>query len=269
MSTNKPETSGNVALATSKDGTQIAFEKVGKGPALVIVGGALSQRDGGKPLAGKLSERFTVYVYDRRGRGQSGDTKPYAVEREIEDLDAIIEQAGNQAYLYGVSSGGALVLQAAAKLGPERVPKLGVYEPPYGQDAASFNEQKEQVNQLVQTGKPGDAATFFLTSIGMPPPALEDMKRSPAWAGMSKIDFTLKYDYEVLGDGRVPDSAKRITAPTLVLDGEKSLDFIHPTAARLAQVIPNAQRKTLKGQTHQAAPDTVAPVLTEFFGEGS
>jgi pimeloyl-ACP methyl ester carboxylesterase len=262
----KSETGGNVAFAASKDGTKIAFEKVGHGPALVVVGGALSQRNGGKPLAGKLAEHFTVYVYDRRGRGDSGDTKPYAVDREIEDLAALIEQAGNKAYLYGVSSGGALALQSAVKLGPATVTKLAVYEPPYGQDERTFNEQKERVHQLVETGKPGDAAEFFLSAIGMPPPALEDMKRSPDWQGMKKIDFTLDYDYAVLGNGAVPDTVKVIRVPTLVMSGEKSMDFLQPTADRIAELIPNAQRRIVPGQTHQAAPDAVAPLLVDFFG---
>jgi pimeloyl-ACP methyl ester carboxylesterase len=266
---NKSATAGNVAFASSKDGTRIAFEKVGKGPALIIVGGALSHRNGGKPLAGKLMERFTVYAYDRRGRGESGDTKPYAVDREIEDLGALIDQAGNKAYLYGVSSGAALSLQAAAKLGPGKVQKLALYEAPYGQDERDFNEQKNRINQLVQTGKPGDAAAFFLSAIGTPPPVLEDMKRSPEWEGISKTDFTLTYDYAVLGNGNVPDAAKLITIPTLVLDGEKTLDFIHGSADRIAELVPNAQRKTLKGQSHQAAPEAVAPLLIEFFSEGS
>lgn len=263
----KSDMATKVAFAESKDGTKIAFERVGRGPALIVVGGALSQRNGGKPLAGKLADNFTIYTYDRRGRGESGDTKPYAVEREIEDLGALIEQAGNRAFLYGVSSGGALALQAAAKLGPARVTKLAVYEPPYGQDERAFHEQKERVAELVRTGKPGDAAEFFLAAIGMPPPALEQLKQSPEWPSMQKMDFTLVYDYAVLGNGSVPDGVKAISVPTLVLDGEKSMDFIHPTADRIAQLIPNAQRKTMQGQTHQAAPDAVAPVLSEFFTE--
>ena len=265
----KPEANGNTAFAESQDGTKLAFEKVGKGPALVIVGGALSQRDGGKPIASKLSEHFTVYVYDRRGRGQSSNTQPYAVEREIEDLNAVIDQAGGNAYVYAVSSGAALALQAAAKLGPAKVTKLAVYEPPYGQDPKEFDEQKARLNQLVRTGKPGDAAEYFFKAIGTPPPALEDMKSSPAWAGFKKIDFTLAYDYEVLGNGNIPGSVKQLTIPTLVLDGEKTLPFIHPTADRLAQLIPNAERKTIPGQSHQAAPEVVAPLLTEFFNEGA
>jgi pimeloyl-ACP methyl ester carboxylesterase len=229
----------------------------------------LAQRDGGKPLAGKLADHFMVYLYDRRGRGESGDTKPYAVDREIEDLGALIERAGNEAYLYGVSSGAALALQAAAKLGPDKVTKLAIYDAPYGQDERDFNEQKARTNQLVQTGKPGDAATFFLTAIGTPPPVLEDMKRSPAWKSIKKIDFTLAYDYAVLGSGNVPELAKLVTIPTLVMVGEKSLAFMHPTADRIAELIPNAERKTVKGQAHQAAPDIVAPLLLEFFGAGS
>jgi pimeloyl-ACP methyl ester carboxylesterase len=269
MSANiKSETAGNAAFAVSQDGTRIAFEKAGNGPAVVIVSGALAHRDGGKPLAGKLMHRFTVYTYDRRGRGDSSDTKPYAVDREIEDLGALIEQAGNKAYLYGVSSGAALALQAAARLGPAKVSKLAVYDTPYGQDQGDFNEQKERINQLVQTGKPGDAASFFLSAVGTPPQVLEDMKRSPDWEGISKMDFTLAYDYAVLGNGTVPDSVKLITVPTLVMNGEKSLPFMRPTADRIAELIPDARRKTLEGQTHQAAPEVVAPLLIEFFGDG-
>lgn len=265
----KSDAASGVAFAASRDGTRIAFEKTGAGPALVIVGGALSDRNGGKPLAAALAERFTVYVYDRRGRGASGDTKPYGVDREIEDLDALIEHAGGKAYVYGVSSGAALALHAAAKLGPAKMPRLALFEPPYGQDQRQFDEQKERVHQLVKTGKPGDAAAYFLSAIGIPPPALEEMKRSPNWESMKKMDFTLEYDYAVLGNGNVPDSVKLVTVPTLVMDGEKSIGFLRPTADRIAELLPNARRKTLEGQSHQAAPEAVAPPLAEFFGEGN
>jgi pimeloyl-ACP methyl ester carboxylesterase len=259
------ETQRNLAFARSKDGTQIAFERTGSGPPLVIVGGALADRNGGKPLAAKLSDRFTVYTYDRRGRGDSGDTKPYAVAREIEDLEAIIEQAGNQANVYGVSSGAALTLQSAAQLGPAKVAKLAVYDTPYGQSPQDFAKQKQGVNQRVRDGQPGDAAEFFFSAIGTPPPALEKMKTSPEWVGMQKIDFTLTYDYEVLGDGQVPDKVKQISVPTLVMTGEKSIPFMQPAADRIAQLIPGAQRKTLPGQAHQAAPEVVVPLLIQFF----
>lgn len=255
---------------TSPDGVTIAFEKTGRGPALILIGGALSDRNGGKPLAAQLAEHFTVYTVDRRGRGESTDAKTYAVEREIDDIAALIAHAGGSAYLYGVSSGAALALQTAAKLGAAKVPKLALYEPPYRsgdeQQKREFAEQKRRTNELIKTGQPGEAATYFLTAIGLPPAALEKMKASPQWETIKRIDFTLAYDYAILGDGAVPEAiAQAIAAPTLVLDGEKSMEFMHATADRVAQLVPGAERKTLKGQTHQAAPEVVGPVLSEFF----
>lgn len=262
-----PAAPATVAFATSSDGTKIAFERVGSGPPLVIVGGALSQREGGKPLAGALADRFTVYTYDRRGRGDSGDTKPYAVAREIEDLGAVIEQAGGQAYVYGASSGAALALQSTAQLGPTRVSRLAVFDTPYGQPERDFKEQKKEVDRLVSDGEPGDAAAFFLSAIGTPPDALEGMKSSPQWEVIEKIDFTLVYDYAVLGDGNVPQTVAQISVPTLVMNGERSLPFMSSTADRIAELVPNAQRQTLKGQAHQAAPEVMAPLLSKFFRE--
>lgn len=254
--------------ATSRDGTKIAFEKTGRGPAVIVVSGALSHRGlyRDPSLAARLSEHFTVYLYDRRGRGESTDVQPYAVEREIEDLEALIDDAGGSAYLYGVSSGAALALQAAAKAGAAKVAKLAIYEPPYGQEKQAFARQKQRVTELVRTGEPGDAAAFFMSAIGTPPDALDAMKRSPEWEAIKKIDFTLAYDFAVLGDGEVPQEiVKAIRVPTLVMNGEKSMDFMHPTADRIAALIPHAQRETLKGQTHQAAGEAMAPVLIEFF----
>lgn len=253
---------------TSRDGTRIAFDKTGSGPALIVVSGALSQRSllAGEPLIPTLAEHFTVYIYDRRGRGESTDVKPYAVEREIEDIDALVTDAGGSAYLYGVSSGAALSLQTAAKLGPAKVTKVAIYDAPYGQEKQAFAKQKDGVNERVRTGKPGDAAEFFLSSIGTPPEALEGMKRSPAWEAMKKMDFTLAYDYEVLGDGAVPeDVVKTIRVPALVMTGGNSMDFMQSAADRIAALIPDAQRKTLEGQAHQAAAEVVVPVLVEFF----
>jgi pimeloyl-ACP methyl ester carboxylesterase len=259
---------GDARLA-SKDGTRIAFEKTGAGPGrVIIVSGALAHRTspGVTPLAAELSEHLTVYTYDRRGRGESTDVQPYSVEREIEDIEAILNDAGGSAYLYGVSSGAALALQAAAKLGPTKVPRLAIYEPPYGQDAKAFARQKEGVNALIRTGKPGQAIAFFMSEVGTPPEAIEGMKRSPEWGAMKKVEFTLAYDYAVLGDGAVPQEiAKAVTVPTLVLTGEKTMAFMGPTADRIASLMPGAQRRTLEGQTHQAEAKAVAPVLIEFF----
>jgi pimeloyl-ACP methyl ester carboxylesterase len=261
-------TGGAVPRVTSNDGTPIAFDKAGRGPALIIVGGALSDRtmNGDTTLVAALKDHFTVITYDRRGRGESGDVQPYAVDREIDDIAALIENAGGTARLFGVSSGAALALQAAAKLGPARVSKLALYEPPYGQPQGEFTRIKDNVNALVKTGQPGEAAAFFLTGIGTPPETVEGMKKSPAWEGISKIDFTLAYDYEVLGDGRIPeDVARAVAIPTLVMDGEKTMDFMHATAARLASLVRNGKRATLEGQTHQVKADVVGPVLIEFF----
>ena len=252
----------------SRDGTRIAFTKGGAGPALVVVSGALSQRSlvGDTLLVPKLMEHFTVYTYDRRGRGESGDTKPYAVDREIEDIEALIDHAGGKAYLFGVSSGAALSLQAAAKLGAAKVSKLALYDAPYGQPPSVFATQNDSVRKLVSTGQPGDAAAYFLSAIGTPPKVLDDMKRSPAWETMKKIDFTLAYDYDVLGDGQVPEGVvKAIAVPTLVMNGEKSMDFMHASAARMASLISGARQTTVKGQAHGVTAEATVPLLVEFF----
>jgi pimeloyl-ACP methyl ester carboxylesterase len=268
--TEKPESEAYMAHVIAKDGTKIAFDKSGSGPAVIIVGGALSARNlfqqEQRALVEKLSEHFTVYAYDRRGRGESTDVQPYAVEREIEDLESLINAVGGRAYMYGVSSGGALALQATARLGSTKVPKLAIFEPPYGQGKQAFDKQKQGVADLVKTGAPGEAAAFFMSSIGTPPEALEKMKSSAEWEKIKKIDFTLVYDYKVLGDGEIPsDVVKTISIPTLVMDGEKSLEFMHATADQIAKLLPACQRETLKGQMHQAKAEVVAPVLVEFF----
>ena len=263
-----PSAAQRTTHVTSKDGTRIAFETAGKGPALIIVSGALSSRalQTDRSLVAELGKRFTVYTYDRRGRGESADTKPYAVAREVEDIEALIAHAGSSAYLFGVSSGAALSMHAAATLGPTKVTKLALYEPPYGQEPAAHAKQKQRVAELAKTGQPGQAAEFFLTAIGTPPDALDGMKRSPQWPQIAKLDFTLAYDFEILGDGQVPEAtARAIAVPTLVMTGEKTMPFMHPTADRIAALVPGAQRKTLAGQSHQVNGDVVAPVLTAFF----
>jgi pimeloyl-ACP methyl ester carboxylesterase len=258
-------------VATSKDGTRIAFEKSGSGPALVLVSGALSQRSlyRDQPLVPTLAKHFTVYIYDRRGRGESTDVQPYAVAREIEDLDAVIGQAGGSAYVFGISSGAALSLQAAASLGPAKITKLAVYDTPYGQGREEAAKQKQRVEEVIRTGAPGEAAATFLSGIGTPPQALEEMKRSPAWETFKKIDFTLAYDLQILGDGTVPEILKTIQVPTLVMNGGASLKFMNASADEIAAGIPRSQRKTLEGQTHQLEADAVVPVLAEFFNGSS
>jgi pimeloyl-ACP methyl ester carboxylesterase len=262
----------NMPTTISKDGTTIAYEKTGKGPGIILVNGALAHRKfhGEKELAAMLSKNYTVIFYDRRGRGDSTDTKPYSVVGEIEDIEALVDEAGGRSFLFGASSGASLALLAAEKLGPGKVMKLSLYEPPYGayddNGKQEFAGQKKKINELVEAGKPGDAVTVFMESLGTPSEEMEGIKKSPDWKAMERVGHTLVYDFEVLGDGTVPlDVARSITVPTQVLDGEKSFEFMHATADTLGKNIPIAVRKTLKDQTHEVAPEALAPVLKEFF----
>jgi pimeloyl-ACP methyl ester carboxylesterase len=263
-----------MAHIQSKDGTRITFDKTGTGPAIIVVNGALSYRAlfDDKSLVSALSKHFTIYTYDRRGRGESTDTKPYNVEKEIEDIEALIRDAGGSAYLYGVSSGAALSLLAAASLGEAKVPRLILYEPPYGTDSEKdkqqFEDQRKRIEELINKGNRGDATTFHFTAIGTPPEALEDLRKSPQWPLMESVEHTLAYDYAILDDGAIPvDAARKAMMPALVMNGEKSFEFMSEAAKKLSGIMPNAQWKTLKGQTHQASPEIIAPVLAEFFGQ--
>jgi pimeloyl-ACP methyl ester carboxylesterase len=260
------------AYIKSKDGTRIAFDKAGEGPAIIIVSGALSQRALGaaEPLVSALSRNFTIYSYDRRGRGESGDTQPYSVEREIEDIEALIDDAGGSAHLYGISSGAALVLLAAARLGKSKVPQLALYEPPYPVDSEKkkqgFADQRKRIDELVKTGKRGESAAFHFTAIGTPPEQLEKLRKSPEWPLMEEVEHTLAYDYAILNDGAIPvDAAKKATMPALVMNGDKSFEFMAETAKNLSKMMPNARWKTLKGQAHHPSPEILAPILSEFF----
>jgi pimeloyl-ACP methyl ester carboxylesterase len=265
----EPHLKGQVTKTISRDGTAVAYEKIGAGPSIILVNGALAHRNlyGERDLAGMLAENFNVIFYDRRGRGESTDTKPYAIEREIEDIQALVEEAGGSAYLYGSSGGAALALLAAERLGPERVTRLVLCELPYGSDTKrEFAKEKNKVNELVRDGKPGDAVTFFMERRGMPPDKIEGMKKSPEWNALVDIGHTLVYDFEILGDGTVPvDVAKNISIPTLIMYGEKSFDFVRATADTVAKIIPGAVREIIKGQTHDVSPDLAAEVLVEFF----
>lgn len=260
------------STVVSKDLTTIAFEKTGTGPGLILVDGALSFRKskGVKELVDKLAEDFTVISYDRRGRGESGDTKPYRVEKEMEDIEALIEISGGSACLFGVSSGAALALMTSKKLGPGKIMKLALYEPPFGyakvMGQKEYDEHKKKISSLVAANKPGEAVEAFFQSLQIPPEQIEAMKNAPGWKNMESAGHTLVYDYEILGDGNIPiELVKSLNVPTLIMDGEKSFDFMHTTADTLAKNIPNTKRKTLKGQTHELSPDVIAPVLKAFF----
>jgi pimeloyl-ACP methyl ester carboxylesterase len=261
--------------ATSRDGTRIAYDKWGQGPALILVGGALSDRSGGSELAPLLATRFTVYSYDRRGRGDSGDTKPYSVQREIEDIEALIDSAGGSACVYGKSSGASLALQAAAALGG-KVTKLALYEPPYSEAegaAQAWRAFRAELDGLLAADRRADAVARFMAFVGAPDEVVAKMKASPAWPGMLAMAPTLAYDNAVVGEDRsVPVAvAARVKAPTLVMDGSASvgpMPFMRPTADKLGKAIPGAQRQVVEGQAHDVSAKVLAPILLKFFSQG-
>jgi pimeloyl-ACP methyl ester carboxylesterase len=262
-------------VVTSKDGTSIVYERQGTGPAVILVGGAFVDRSENARLAAELAGSFTVYNHDRRGRGGSGDTQPYAVEREFEDLEALTVEAGGSAHLYGVSSGGALVLEAAAAGVP--ADRLAVYEVPYNMAEDGQERQREYVDRLtglLAEGRRGDAAELFMRLAGAPEEMIQGAKSSPAWPGLEALAPSLAYDAACMGTGQPPtDRLARITQTTLVATGGGSPesfvggggDFFAKAADAIAESIPHAERQTIEGQTHQVDPKVLAPVLTRFF----
>ena len=256
----------------SADGTTIAFDQLGKGPAVILVGGALEQRamdSETAQLAPLLAQHFTVFHYDRRGRGDSTDTLPYAVEREIEDIDALITEAGGSAFVFGISSGAALAMEAAIKLG-DKIKKLAMYEAPYNDDEAArraWKEYRKQLAEVVAQGRRGDALALFMLLTGMPPDHLDRVHQHPMWPMWEAVASTLAYDAAAMGeDASVPtEKAASVAVPALVMDGGASYPFMHIAALALVKAMPHAQHRTLEGQTHEVAPQVLAPVLVEFF----
>ncbi|MFC0009132.1 alpha/beta fold hydrolase [Devosia nitrariae] len=271
VSAQEARVGGNEVI--SKDGTRIAFERVGDGPALILVGGALSDRSGWAPLAKLLAPRLTVFSYDRRGRGDSEDTPPYSVEREIEDLEVLIEEAGGAAFVHGQSSGAVLALETTARL-PAKVQKLSLYEPPFIIDDSRPPPPENYVrhiNELIAANRRGDAVKFFMTEVvGAPAEAVAEMRNAPTWPALEALAHTLAYDLAVLGDNMAGDPLPAeqwttATAPTLVMDGGGSPPWIRNSARAVADVLPDAQHRTLDGQTHNAAPEVLAPEIERFF----
>jgi len=259
-----------MSTVTSKDGTTIAFEQSGQGPAVILVDGALCYRGFGPmgALAQLLAPQFTVITYDRRGRGESGDTQPYAVAREVEDIAALIEAAGGTACLFGVSSGGALAFEAA-RAPKSKVRKLAIYEAPYDSDRASLPAYKEYLKELgeaLAADRRGDAVAAFMKFVGTPAEQIEGMRHSPVWPTFEAIAPTLAYDAAVLGKDRLVPTKKaaKLGVPTLIMNGSV-IPFMRVTAEALAAAIPHAQHRTLQGQSHDASAQVLAPVLIEFF----
>jgi pimeloyl-ACP methyl ester carboxylesterase len=253
---------------TSKDGTTIAFDRLGTGPAVILVSGGSVDRQSNAGVAANLAPDFTVFNYDRRGRGPSGDTPPYAIQREVEDIAAVADAAGGSAYLFGSSSGAALALIAAEAL-PGKITKLALWEPPFILDpnARPPADQVEQYNTMLAEGRRGDAAQYFMEKVvRMPAEFVAGARSQPWWAATEALAHTLPYDATIMGDYSLPtDRAKAVGIPTVVLDGGASFGFMGPTADALAKVLPAGQRRTLAGQEHNIDPDVLAPALKEFF----
>ena len=253
---------------TSADGTTIAFDTTGSGPPLVLVVGAFCDRHTTNSLTKLLAPDFTVYEYDRRGRGDSGDTSPYAVGREVDDLRAVVEVTDSTPFVFGHSSGAVLALEAAARGVP--IARLVAYEPPYiveGTRERPGGDLADRLAALVADGNRGDAARLFLTeAVQLPPQVVAMIDKSPDWPAMVALAHTLQYDIELCDDNEIrPERLGKISAPTLVLGGHNSPDWFHATVRATAAAIPGAQHQFLAGQDHGAADDVLAPVLVAFY----
>ncbi|WBB62875.1 alpha/beta fold hydrolase [Streptomyces sp. WMMC500] len=259
--------------ATSADGTPVAYETLGEGPPVVLVQGALCARAVDAPLAELLAGRATAVLYDRRGRGGSGDATAGVIpptgvaERELEDLAAVIGAVGGSAAVYGMSSGAALALRAAAAGLP--ITRLAVYEPPFRPDDSDDAEHSAGVarlHELLAAGDRDGAVAHFVGGVGAPPETLREMRAMPMWADFTALAPTLAYDYDVLGDGRVPTGRLAgVAVPVLALAGGASWEWIQDAARRVADTVRDGRFSLLEGQTHEVAPEAVAPALREFF----
>jgi pimeloyl-ACP methyl ester carboxylesterase len=254
--------------AVSADGTKIAFDRFGDGPPVIMVVGAFNTRSTTEPLARALEQRFTVLNYDRRGRGDSGDTAPYAIDREIEDLGALIEAAGGSASVFGYSSGAVLALKAAAS--GLAITHLALYEPPFRADdsyPALPGDLAGHLAELVSAGRRGDAVELYQTkAVGIPEEMIAQMRHAPFRPGLESIAHTLVYDAIICGDLSLPTGlAASVMTPTLVISGEQSSPYLTAAARAVAQLLPGARLCSLAGQGHDISPDATAPVLTEFL----
>jgi pimeloyl-ACP methyl ester carboxylesterase len=262
----------------SNDGTRIAFDQSGQGPALILVSGASATRADEASVAAALAPYFTVFAYDRRARGDSGDTRPYAVEREVEDIEALIDEVGGSSFVFGHSSGAALTLEAALLL-PTKITKLALYEPPFIIDETHSSMPDgfpAYLDELVASGRRGEAAEQFMTLVGTPAAMIAQMRQSPMWPHMESVAQSLVYDATVMEDTEKgsPEPLKKwasVAVPTLVMDGtvfmgqEAPHAFLRHGADALANVLPNAQRLTLDGQDHGPSDETLVPALLAFF----
>ena len=265
-----PASTGGTVV--SKDGTAIAFQRAGAGPAVILIDGALCYRGVGETgaLATLLSRHLTVYTYDRRGRGQSGDTLPYAVDRELDDIDALVRAAGGRAAVWGMSSGAVLALDAARR--NRGVVRVAVYEAPFIVDDSrpTTEDDWRRIDAAVAAGRPSDAVKAFLQSVGTPWYVIAPLRVLPTWSKLAAIAHTLPYDGALVRDhqhGRpLPANGwATIAVPTLVMAGTNSPAWIRHANEALARAVPNARYRTLPGQTHVLDPQAHAGILQAFF----
>jgi len=251
---------------TSKDGTTIGFDRLGSGPPVVLVCGASVSRGTDAPLAELLSSDLTVYNYDRRGRGDSADTPPYAIEREVEDLGAVIDAAGGSAGVWGSSSGGALALIAADQGLP--ISKLALWEPPFVPEGFPQppSDQVEQYETMIAEGRRGDAVEYFMTKVvGMPAEFAAQARTQPWWGATEAIAHTLSYDARIMRSVEDPIAlAARVQVPTLVNAGTM-IPWMSVEANALADALPNGEVGILEGQSHDVDMSVLAPALKAFF----
>ena len=252
---------------TSKDGTIIAYDKKGQGPVLILVQGAMSKKNRGKVFADLLADRFTFVSYDRRGRGDSTDTLPYSTSKEVEDLDALIDELGGRAALVGHSSGCILALLATAKL-KDKVTGLALYEAPYNDDPQAlkdFRSYKTDLLKFIQDDKRDEAVGCFMKLVGVSEKQIAAMHKLPMWKGLTAMAPTLAYDTVRLMEEYPKIDTDSINTKALVMYGTRSYPFMADTATKLAGKIPNATLKPLEGQTHDVKASVLAPVLADFL----
>jgi pimeloyl-ACP methyl ester carboxylesterase len=250
----------------SKDGTVIAFDQIGEGPPIILVAGASSDRAIDAPIAAALARDFTVLNYDRRGRGDSADTPPYSVAREVEDIQALLDAAGGSASVLGLSSGAALAAEAAASAVP--IDSLILWEPPFSIDADGPRRAaaySQRLAELLAANRRDDALVHFMKQVGIPEEMIAGIRQSPYWQVGLSLAPTLAYDAAIMGDTTIPaERYSRIGARTLVLAGSQSPDFLRQAAVQTAAAIPGARVEVLEGEDHNVAGEAIAPVVAAF-----
>ncbi|WP_231637384.1 alpha/beta fold hydrolase [Paenibacillus sp. FJAT-27812] len=267
-------TGGHINTVISKDGTKIAYKKQGNGPAVILIASAIADHRDAAKLAEKLAAHFTVYNYDRRGRGQSSDVMPYAVQREVEDIETLIHTAGGNARLFGSSSGAVLALEAASRLG-DQVTKIYLYEPPF-----IINDSRKPVptdyvqhlNTLNEAGRRSEAVEYFMSeALGIPAEYIGYIKADPSWQAMESMSHTLAYDGMIMSDTQsgkpLPTNRWKVNVPTLIMTGENSEPLFHDAAKALAKLLPIVDSRTLTGQDHSAvvmAPNIIAKTIFNY-----